>query len=113
MILAASFPLSAGIILHSPKLTWVGMAILAIPIVCGWLWLFYVLWEWLTSPTPRVAKARSKLVAEEYLRLGWTLIREFSWPSGSPSRQYLFEWRHKGKPVRIDPKRFGDEPSSD
>ena len=113
MVLAASFPLSGGIIFHSPKLTWVGMGILAIPIACGSLYLLYVLWAWLTAPKPRVAKVRSKILAEEYLRLGWTLVRELSGPHGSHSSVYLFEWGHRGKPVRIDAKRFGEEFSSD
>lgn len=113
MILAAAFPLSGGILVHSPKLTWVGIGILAIPLLCASIWLFYVLWSWITAPAPRMAKAHSKLMADEYLRLGWTLIHQFCEPSGSEPYEYLFEWRREGSPVHIDPKKFRDVRSSD
>lgn len=57
----------------------------------------------------RLAKAHSKLVADEYLRLGWTLKHEFFADEfkDAPSYihepcEYLFEWCHEGEPVSID-----------
>jgi hypothetical protein len=51
---------------------------------------------------PRLAKAHSQLVADEYQRLGWTLRTEFRAPGDEEPYEYLFEWLRDGEPVSID-----------
>lgn len=57
----------------------------------------------------RLAKAHSKLVADEYLRLGWTLKHEFSATEcknepgyADEPYEYIFEWNKEADPVQID-----------
>lgn len=57
---------------------------------------------------PRMAKAHSKQVADEYLRLGWTLRREFRNPADAEPYEYFFEWLREDEPVSIDWSRFRD-----
>jgi hypothetical protein len=59
---------------------------------------------------PRLAKVHSQLVADELLRLGWTLVHEFREPPNSEPYEYLFEWRREGEPVSIDWARFRRKP---
>jgi len=65
------------------------------------------------KPIPRMAKAHSKLVADEYLRLGWTLRREFFATEEKDESgyidepyEYFFEWCQNTDPVHIDWKVF-------
>ena len=52
---------------------------------------------------PRLAKAHSKSVADEYLRLGWTLKHEFFAPEHDDEPyEYLFEWNNEAEPVSVD-----------
>jgi hypothetical protein len=52
---------------------------------------------------PKLAKARSKLVFDEYLRLGWTVASQsFDGTYREDKDEYLFEWRHETDPVYID-----------
>jgi hypothetical protein len=54
----------------------------------------------------RLAKAHSRLVADEYLRLGWTLVHEFREPPQNEQYEWLFEWRRIDEPVPIDWSEF-------
>jgi hypothetical protein len=54
------------------------------------------------NPKPRHAKAHSKLVANEYLRLGWTLRRKFYAKGDEEPYEYFFSWDGDGDPVGID-----------
>jgi hypothetical protein len=54
------------------------------------------------DPKPRLAKAHSKLVADEYLRLGWTLRHQFYEKGDGEPYEYLFAWVGEGDPVGID-----------
>jgi hypothetical protein len=51
---------------------------------------------------PRIAKAHSKLVADEYLRLGWTLRHQFIARGDEEPYEYFFSWDKEGDPVNID-----------
>jgi hypothetical protein len=53
-----------------------------------------------------MAKAHSKLVADEYVRLGWTLRREFQEPGDDEPYEYLLEWLREGDPMSIDFSKF-------
>jgi hypothetical protein len=55
---------------------------------------------------PTMAKAHSKIIADEYVRLGWTLVTEFTAPGDKEPYEYYFEWRGDGEPVSIDWTRF-------
>jgi len=59
-----------------------------------------------TKPRARMAKAHSKLVADEYVRLGWTLRREFQEPGDDEPYEYLLEWLRQGDPMTIDFSKF-------
>jgi hypothetical protein len=49
-----------------------------------------------------MAKAHSRLVADEYLRLGWTLVTEFREAPDHEPNEYYFEWRREDPPVYLD-----------
>jgi len=51
---------------------------------------------------PRMAKAHSKQVADEYLRLGWTLCSESRVPGYDEPAEYYFEWQRTDEPISID-----------
>ena len=51
---------------------------------------------------PRLAKAHSKVVANEYLRLGWTLKSEFRAASDEKPYEYLFTGEKETEPTSID-----------
>jgi hypothetical protein len=51
---------------------------------------------------PRLAKAHSQLVADEYVRLGWTLCTEFRAPGVDEPYEFLLEWRGPEDPAYID-----------
>jgi hypothetical protein len=55
-----------------------------------------------------MAKAHSKLIADEYLRLGWTLNHEFREPEDDEPYEYLFEWKRDGEPTQIDQSKFSE-----
>ena len=59
-----------------------------------------------TVSTPRKVKAHGKVVADEYLRLGWTLEHEFRETPDSQPYEYYFEWQRPGEPVLIDWTKF-------
>jgi len=102
LILIAAFPLSAGQIFHLSWLSWTGVAIIGG--ASSWFAIDFLseLWQWLRSPKPPTVQTDSKAIADEYLRLGWTLTREFSGSSHGESSVYLLEWLGEGDPVRID-----------
>ena len=56
-----------------------------------------------------MAKAHAKRVADEYLRLGWTLCTEFRAPGGIEPYEYLFEWLREDEPASIDWSKFRGE----
>ena len=51
---------------------------------------------------PRMAKAHSKQVADEYLRLGWTLCSESRVAGFDEPAEYYFEWQRTDEPISID-----------
>lgn len=51
---------------------------------------------------PRTARAHSKLVADEYLRLGWTLRHRFYARGADEPYEYFFVWEGDDDPVGID-----------
>jgi hypothetical protein len=55
-----------------------------------------------TKQNPRMAKAHSRLVATEYLRLGWTLRKEFYAEGDGEPYEYLFIWDRPEEPKHID-----------
>lgn len=55
-----------------------------------------------TNRRPRMAKAHSRLVAEEYLRLGWTLKKEFYAEGHEEPCEYFFTWDRVEEPPLID-----------
>lgn len=59
-----------------------------------------------TTPSPKMAKAHSKLVATEYLRLGWTLRKEFFAEGDGEPYEYLFTWNRPEEPRHIDWDKF-------
>ncbi len=56
--------------------------------------------------TPRKYKVHGKVVADELLRLGWTLVHEFREVNESEPYEYYFEWQRPEEPVPIDWARF-------
>ena len=56
---------------------------------------------------PRFAKAHSQLVADEYRRLGWTLVKEFRAAPGLEPCEYLLEWKQQRPPAYINWEEFG------
>jgi len=52
--------------------------------------------------SPRYAKAHSQFVADEYLRLGWRLVREFRFTSADEPYEYFFKWESDDPPNCID-----------
>jgi hypothetical protein len=48
------------------------------------------------------AKAHSRLVADEYLRLGWRLATEFRAQEDDEPYEYLFVWSGPGAPIWPD-----------
>jgi hypothetical protein len=59
-----------------------------------------------SKPIAKFAKAHSRLVADEYLRLGWTLDREFYADGDEEPYEYLFVWESREAPRHIDWKAF-------
>jgi hypothetical protein len=59
---------------------------------------------------PRLGKAHSKMHADEYLRLGWTLKHEF-FAEEAPEEpyEYIFSWDRDTDPISPshDPKQWG------
>jgi hypothetical protein len=53
-----------------------------------------------------MAKVHSKKMADELLRLGWTLVTEFQDPGDDEPYEYYFEWKGNGEPIYIDWNRF-------
>ena len=47
---------------------------------------------------PKLAKVHSAVWAEKYIRLGWTLKREFFADGDDEPCEYLFEWQGPGDP---------------
>lgn len=58
------------------------------------------------NPKPRMAKAHSKQVAEEYLRLGWTLEKEFYTEGAEEPYEYLLVWNGIEEPPQVDWENF-------
>jgi len=57
---------------------------------------------------PRYAKAHSQAVADEYMRLGWTLRKQFRSAEAKEPYEYLLEWLRAGEPDY--PKSRRDKP---
>ena len=55
---------------------------------------------------PRLAKAHSLRVADEYLRLGWSLVTEFRAAGDDEPYEYLFRWDRLEEPRPIDRAQF-------
>jgi hypothetical protein len=53
-----------------------------------------------------MAKAHSQLVADEYIRLGWTLKNEFYAEADDEPYEYFLTWDHPEDPRHIDWKGF-------
>jgi hypothetical protein len=51
---------------------------------------------------PRLAKVHSKALADEYLRLGWTMRSELRTPGLGAPYEYLLEWIPEGEPPDVD-----------
>lgn len=106
LILVGAFPLSVGRIFHSSWLSWTGVAFVGI--ACLWFVIDFLreilpeLWRWLREPKGRRVQTESRIIADEYLRLGWTLTRKFDGSSHGEATFYLLEWLGDGDPVRID-----------
>ena len=47
---------------------------------------------------PRLAKAHRKEVADQYLKLGWTLVSQFTDGESDEPYEYLFRWDHQSDP---------------
>ncbi len=54
------------------------------------------------TSTPRLAKAHSKLIADELSHLGWELVTEFRAESDEEPYEYLFRWPNDSEPIHID-----------
>jgi hypothetical protein len=56
-----------------------------------------------------MAKCHSQQAANEFLRLGWTLKKEFRAPGIEEPYEYLFAWERQGEPIRPskDPEEWG------
>jgi hypothetical protein len=63
--------------------------------------------NWSNAPMPKLGKAHSAKMAEEFIRLGWTLKHEFRANSDEEPYEYLFEWQAAGDAVY--PDRFSPE----
>lgn len=50
----------------------------------------------------RRAKAHSRQVADEYLRLGWTLCSVSGVEGCDEPAEYYFEWQRDDEPISID-----------
>jgi hypothetical protein len=48
---------------------------------------------------PKLRKAHSAQVAEEFIRLGWTLKYEFRASDDDQPYEYVFEWCAAGEPI--------------
>ncbi|MCL4262715.1 MAG: hypothetical protein KJ069_05850 [Anaerolineae bacterium] len=55
---------------------------------------------------PQMIKAHSKQIADEYLRLGWTLRQTFRATDEDEPYEYLFEWLRDDEPLNIDWSKF-------
>jgi hypothetical protein len=51
------------------------------------------------APIPKLAKAHSAQMAEEYIRLGWLLRHEFRANGDDELYEYLFEWQAEGDAI--------------
>jgi hypothetical protein len=56
-----------------------------------------------------MAKCHSQRAANEFLRLGWTLKKEFRVAGDEEPYEYLFVWEGAGEPARpsADPNEWG------
>jgi hypothetical protein len=52
-----------------------------------------------TNALPKLGKAHSAQMAEEFVRLGWTLKHEFRADSDDEPYEYVFEWLADGEAV--------------
>ena len=48
---------------------------------------------------PKLGKCHSAQMAEEFIRLGWTLKHEFYANGDDEPYEYLFEWCAAGEPI--------------
>ncbi len=48
---------------------------------------------------PRLAKAHSAQMAQQYVRLGWTLKHEIYAEGDAEPCEYVFEWLAPGEPI--------------
>src|SRR6185503_9912318 len=102
LILIGEMPLSVGKIFNSSWSIWTGLALIGLASSWFLIDFLYQVWRWIRSPKRLTVQTESKPVADEYLRLGWTLIREFDGAAHGESSSYLLEWLRDGKTVRIN-----------
>jgi hypothetical protein len=50
-------------------------------------------------PKPRLAKVHSAKMADQYLRLGWTLQCEFYAEGDNEPYGYILEWQSSDEPI--------------
>ena len=55
---------------------------------------------------PHLAKVHSKALADEYVRLGWTMRKELRTPGLGEPYEYLLEWLHQGEPPAIGQRKL-------
>jgi hypothetical protein len=55
---------------------------------------------------PKFFKAHAKVIADELMRVGWTLRHEFRADGSEEPYEYIFEWIGAGEPVAIDPSKL-------
>lgn len=50
---------------------------------------------------PRLAKAHRKEVADQYQKLGWTLVSQLTDGVSDEPYEYLFRWDHEADPKYV------------
>jgi len=108
LILIGTFPLSAGTLLHSEALSWIGMGFIAVAAIWFITEFSIFFLRYCHLPEGRFLRTLSKAVAEEYLKVGWTLKQEVRDSATDKPIIYCLEWLHEGKPARprIDSEKF-------
>ena len=108
LMLVATFPASAARIFHLHWLSWICLPFIGIACSLLAVDLLPAYWRWICEPKCHVFQTESKAVADEYLRLGWTLKREWDGAEHGESTVYLLEWLHEGKPLRLNARKLAE-----
>jgi hypothetical protein len=108
LILIGAFPLSAGRLFHSDALSWTGVGFIAVACIWFLAEFLVVIWRFVRLPDSRVVRTLSKALAEEYVRVGWTLKQDVHDSATGKPIVYCIEWLRDSKPARptIDPTKF-------